>query len=355
VWELYKWTGDIEYIKRYYPVLKDYNRWLYQNRRLENGLFYWEHPYESGIDNSPRFSSRDESDTADMRNLAAVDLSSYLVRQMRCLAEMAGELGREDDAKKFNKRADEVSALINELLWDTESEMYYDLDTMTGELVMVNSIAGLFPLFAGAAPQDRAESLLRHIMNPDEYNTLIPLPSVARNDPSYETDMWRGPVWVNTAYMVIVGMQDYGFRKEAAELAFKLADGVYRTWKDTGRIYEFYDPDRTGIKHLHRKRGNLYKKLTLGDRPRKNFVGWTGLVNNLLIEHIIGLKNYRGSFRLNPYFPEAASGLKMNLNLPADHLEIRVDVKNPGEIFFEIKSEKGEQEFKMSSGESRDL
>lgn len=39
--------------EKFFEPLAAYNRWLYRNRCHENGLFFWEHPYESGIDNSP--------------------------------------------------------------------------------------------------------------------------------------------------------------------------------------------------------------------------------------------------------------------------------------------------------------
>ena len=355
VGELLQWQPDRAYLEKYYPVLKDYNRWLYEHRQLPNGLFFWDHPYESGIDNAPRFSTRNEVVTADMRRLAAIDLSSYLVRQDRALAAMARELGKTDEAKAFDAKANELASLINQYLWDPETQMYYDLDTNTGRLIKVKTVAGLFPLFAGAATTERAKALTQHAMNPAEFNTLIPLPSVSRDDPTYEPDMWRGPVWINTAYLVIVGLEDYGYRKEAAELSWKLVDGVYQTWEQDKKIYEFYDPDRIGIRNLTRKHGNLYKKITLGDKPRPNFVGWTGLVNTLVVEHLIGLKKENGRFRLAPYFPEAAKGFRARLSLPGDSLELKIQVISPSEIVFEVKSAAGEKKFTLASGESREI
>ena len=355
VGELLQWQPDRAYLEKYYPVLKDYNRWLYEHRQLPNGLFFWDHPYESGIDNAPRFSTRNEVVTADMRRLAAIDLASYLVRQDRALAAMARELGKTDEAKTFDAKANELANLINRYLWDPETQMYYDLDTNTGKLIKVKTVAGLFPLFGGAATPERAKALARHAMNPAEFNTLIPLPSVSRDDPTYEPDMWRGPVWINTAYLVIVGLEDYGYRKEAAELTWKLVDGVYQTWEQDKKIYEFYDPDRVGIKRLTRKHGNLYKKLTLGDKPRPNFVGWTGLVNTLVVEHLIGLKKENGRYRLSPYFPEAATGFRARLSLPGDKLEIKIEVASPNQINFEVKSAAGEKKFTLASGDRRDI
>ena len=355
VGELDRQKPDRAYLEKYYPILKDYNRWLYENRRLPGGLFFWDHPYESGIDNSPRFSSRNEAAIADMHHLAAIDLCSYMVRQNRALASMARELGKEDAAAAFEAKAVELAALINRDLWDPETKMYYDLDTNTGQLIKIKTIAGLFPLFAGVPDKNQAAALVARVMDPAEFNTLIPLPSVGRDDPAYEPDMWRGPVWINTAYLVIVGLEDYGYRKEAAELAWKLVDGVYKTWNKPGQIFEFYDPDRTGIAKLHRKRGNLYKKLTLGDKPRPNFVGWSGLVNTLLIEHLIGLREENGRWLLAPNLPPAAQGFQGRLVLPADGIDLKFEVKSAEEIHFQVQSAQQVQSFTLSSGQRQEL
>ncbi len=127
--------------------------------------------------------------------------------------------------------------------------------------------------------------MIDSLTDPNQYNTKIPFPSVARNETIFVKDMWRGPIWINMAYLTIHGMNRYARGDASAMMAKKLVDGVYATWKNEGHFFEFYDPDRTDIKELHRKKGNLWKKLTLGSKPVKDFVGWTGLVNTLVIEY----------------------------------------------------------------------
>jgi glycogen debranching enzyme len=352
VWEDYLWSGDKDFLARSYPVLKDYNRWLYENRRLAGGLFFWAHSYESGIDNSPRFGSADESFMTDMKSLAAVDLNSYMVRQNETLAAMAQELGETEDARHFTSQARELAELINQNLWDPETGYYYDRDMAADKLVKIRTIASLFPLFAGIPDQERAAVVRGHVMNPAEFNTPMPLPSVARDDPNFEKDCWRGPMWTNTAYLVIVGLERYGYDDDAAELSWKLADGIYKTYANTGKLVEFYDPDRFDFKELHRKRGNLYKLLTLGDKPQPNFVGWTGLVNNLVIEHLLGLRKERDKRWLKPSFPEAAAGTVFRLALPGDGVELEVEVRDQGATRGRIVTADGSREFSLAKGEA---
>lgn len=355
VWENYQWSGDKDELRRAYPILVDYNRWLYSERRLDNGLFFWVHSYESGIDNSPRFTSADEFEKKDLTRLAAVDLNSYMVRQNEALADMARALGRQDDAERFQKMADEQRALANEHLWDEDTGLYYDRDMDAGSLLKIKSNASLFPLFAGIPDKERARRVRDHVMDPEEFNTPMPLPSVARDDPAFQKDCWRGPIWINSAYMIVAGMERNGFREEAATLSFKLADGVFKTYENTGKIVEFYDPDRFDFKELNRKKGNLYKQITLSNKPQPNFVGWTGLANTLVIQHLAGYKKEAGKARLEPWFPREAAGAKLVLKLPAENAAVELTVRDDGGARGTVTKDGRSIEFDLAPGESLPL
>ena len=321
---LYLAGHDRAYLAYAYPILKDYNRWLYDNRRLSGGLFFWVHPYESGMDNSPRFANQNVSRTADMKNLAAIDLSSYMALQNAALAAMARELAMPRDEELFTARAEELKKLINDNLWDEADGLYYDRDVKAGKLIRVKSVASLLPLFCAVPDAARAKRLRGHIMDPAEFNTPLPLPSVARNDPAFGKDMWRGPVWINTAYMIVLGLEEYGYRDEAADIAFRIVDNVYRNYRLTGEFYEYYDPDHDGVSELGRK-NSLYKILTHNDKPKPHFVGWDGLVNNLVIERLMGCP--AGGGPCAPNFPPAAGAMAFELGLPGRTEKIRLEIR----------------------------
>jgi hypothetical protein len=308
-----------------YDPLVAFNSWLYRNRQLENGLFAWRHPYESGIDNSPRFSSADESQMIDTRRLAAVDFSAYMVLQNESLAILAERTGRNQEAADFRRKAQDLGERINRLLWSDEAGFYFDRNVDTGQFVTSQTIAGLLPLWSGVPGRDRAERIRDLVMDTEAFNTEIPLPSVARNDPVFAKDMWRGPVWINLAYAVIQGLQRYGFFDEAADLAYRLCDGVFRTFADCRRIYEFYDPDRPGIAELCRKRGNRWKHFTLGNKPVADFAGWSSLVNALVVESLVGYHRDGRRGTLRPLIPRSAAGLTFSLRMPAEGLSVSVE------------------------------
>jgi hypothetical protein len=339
-----EWVGEA------YEPLRAYHYWLFAHRQLPNGLFAWAHPYESGVENAPRFSSRDERRLDDTSNLAAPDLCSYMVLQCEALAEMARLAGKDEQAAAHESEAAGLRGAVNDHLWDEEEGLYFDRDVETGEFVRSRTIASLMPLWAGIPDPPRAKRLVEQVLEPNAFNTVIPLPSVALNDESFERDMWRGPVWVNTAFAVIAGLRRYAFHEAAADLAFRLCDGVFRTFGHTGRFHEFYDPSRIGIGHLHRKRGNRWKRITLGSGPVIDFVGWSGLVNTLVVDMLFGLRRTPEGLSIKPCFPARARGLSFSLNLPLHDLNLDLTVGDGGTVRGTARAPGGEHRFKADFG-----
>jgi hypothetical protein len=348
-------TGDAQqrsWIVEAYEPLRAYHAWLQQHRRLQNGLYAWAHAYESGVENAPRFGDREERRLRDTRRIAAPDLSTYMVLQCEALAAMARELGKRDDAGAFLSEANTIRAAVNAFLWDESEGYYFDRSTIHGHFIRARTIASILPLWAGIPDERRASALIEHILDPGGFNTLIPLPSVAIDDPAFERDMWRGPVWINTAFAVIEGMRRYGFHEQAADFAYRLCDGVFRTYGRTGRFYEFYDPTSYVIRDLYRKRGNRWKAMTLGKKPVIDFVGWTGLVNTLAIEALFGVRLENGRRIMQPRFPRRAVGRTFALSLPLWDTAIRLEVLEEGGVQGRIETAEGMRRVKAKFGET---
>lgn len=335
-----------------YDPLRAYHAWLRRHRRLQNGLYAWAHAYESGVENAPRFGDREERRLRDTRRVAAPDLSAYMVIQCEALAAMARTLGKRDDASAFLDEASIIRGAANAFLWDESEGYYFDRSTVDGHFIRARTIASVLPLWAGIPDARRASALLEHILDPGGFNTLIPLPSVAIDDPAFERDMWRGPVWINTAFAVIEGMRRYNFHEHAADFAYRLCDGIYRTYGRTGRFYEFYDPTSYEIRDLYRKRGNRWKAMTLGKKPVIDFVGWTGLVNTLAIETLFGVRQENGRRIMQPRFPKRAVGRTFALSLPLWETTIRLEVLDGGAVQGRITTADRVRRVKAKFGET---
>lgn len=318
------------FFSQIYEPLTRYNDWLYNHRRLPNGLFYWENSYESGVENSPRFGNRAESDLRDTRMSCAPDFATYVILQNEALARMADTLGKAMDHDQFSEKADRLRKAVREQLYCEEDGVFYDRDLESDTFIRNCSIASILPLWAGIPGREQAAKIKDMLMREDTFNTPIPLPSVSRSDPEFEKDMWRGPVWINTAYGVIQGLLRYGYEREAGALAYKLCRGVYTVFERENQVYEFYDPEDFSTHALNRKKGNLWKAFTLGSGPQKDFVGWSGLVNTLFIEVLLGFTLNEERPQIRPRFPSEMAGMRFTLRRLHSLPELRIRLVDDG-------------------------
>jgi hypothetical protein len=112
------------------------------------------------------------------------------------------------------------------------------------------TIAALAPLALPDLPEEIGRRLVEeHLLNPDRFWTPVPPPSVAIDEPSFsvidhgllgQRRYWRGPTWINSAWLCWLGLVRLGYDEAAAELAQRLAATVA-----AAGLREYYDP-RTG-------------------------------------------------------------------------------------------------------------
>lgn len=240
-WELYEETGDREFLERaYVPLVRFAEFWPEHRDADGDGLCGYgnsvpplQEPldkWESGWDTSPRW------DTG-CANKEAIDLNSWLVIQRDRLAKMARELGKEEEARKWKKSAADLKALVNTKMFDPENGVYYDLYSETDAFSKVLTPASFFPLLAEIPDATRAREMVeRHLL--DETKLWPMLPSVAFDHPAYTPDnYWRGPTWINLAYVVIRGLENYGMDEEADALRARVLEMTYQN----NHLGEYYN------------------------------------------------------------------------------------------------------------------
>ncbi|WP_283703900.1 MGH1-like glycoside hydrolase domain-containing protein [Clostridium perfringens] len=291
VWNVYKETNDIEFLKEMYPKLVDYHNWWYTNRDHDkNGIAEYGgmvHPannsedeiilaaaWESGMDNATRFDKEGfGSDDVGVHvfenkdnngntvgysiNQESVDLNSYLYAEKGFLKSMADILGKTEDSQKYEVEAKNVGEYIRNNMFDKETGFFYDLqinEDGSEKKLLVNrgkGTEGWMPLWAKVATQDEAELVKENMMDPNKFNTYMPLPTASKDNPKFNPNKyWRGPVWMDQALYGIESLQNYGFKDEAETLTKKLFDNAEGLIGD-GPMRENYNPE-TG-QGLHTK------------------------------------------------------------------------------------------------------
>jgi hypothetical protein len=106
--------------------------------------------------------------------------------------------------------------------------------------------AALAPLALPDLPEAIGRRLIEeHLLDPRAFWLPVPPPSVAADDPAFSRSdrllflrrYWRGPTWVNAAWLLWLGLVRLGYDGEAAELARRVTDTVLREG-----LREYYDP-----------------------------------------------------------------------------------------------------------------
>ncbi|WP_157950027.1 amylo-alpha-1,6-glucosidase [Vallitalea okinawensis] len=245
IFELYQFTDKKNILEETYDQLKKYLHWNMEKRDSnKNNLFEWliENDDkcrcgESGMDNSPRFD--------DVTLMECIDFSCFMAKEANTMAKIAGVLGLEDDQQYWTELFNSIKEAVNKHLWDEEDHFYYDKIIADGQFKKVKAVSSFLPLFAGVCEPPHAEWLVKHLEDVNEFNTTFPIPSISLDDPTFGTDMWRGPVWINYNYMIIKGLKDYGYNKLADEILKKTIEIMTQWYLHDGVIYEFYDSTNT--------------------------------------------------------------------------------------------------------------
>lgn len=269
--EHFRLSGDrLRLSEVWEPLVRNY-RALQKYLRQGNGLYITDW---ASMDNSPRNPYLDRGGTG-------IDISAEMVLFARNMAEIAGVLGREEERRSYLQEADELSILINRLMWDKDKKFYFDL-TLDGTKAPVKTVAAFWTLLAGVASKAQAEALAAELRNPETFGRLHPVPTCAANEPGYlkQGGYWRGAVWAPTDTMVIRGLERYGYDDLAREIALKHLEAVAEVYRKTGTIWENYAPDSIEP-----------GRLETGELVKGDFVGWSGIGPILyLLEYGLGLK-----------------------------------------------------------------
>ena len=289
-------ASSLAFVREVYPALLAWHRWFHRERDPQGeGLVCVIHPWESGLDNSPRWDAALERmdmsrvpeytrrDTVHVnaaerptntdydRFMILVDLfrsarydqaailarSPYLIQDtllnavlyradsdLRALAGLIGEPTDELDGWQA-----QMAAAFARKLWDADAGLYLDYDLRAQERIAANTIATFIPLYAGIPDAVTAGRLVtEHLANPAEYAsggdpaTVVGVPTTPKNSPVFDPRRyWRGPVWVNTNWLVIQGLGGYGYSDLAATIRRHTLDLVAGAG-----FREYFDPRNGG-------------------------------------------------------------------------------------------------------------
>lgn len=279
------------FLEELYPRLEAQHRHLITARDpFDRGLATLVHPWESGLDNSPVWEDLIEMleipdgaipayDRRDLVNAnpddrptdSAYDRFVFLAATYRqvgyddtriakvspfltigplfnaiflwsclALAEIASELG--GDGGPHRAMADGLRSAMQRQLWDPERQRFFSRNLRTDRLMEESTIISFMPLLDPELPAAQVEAIVGDLRSPSFHpiegddHFLVPSSDLRSRlfDPRR---YWRGPVWINTDWLLAIGLRQHGHDDLAEEIEEDMLELTTRSG-----FHEYFDP-----------------------------------------------------------------------------------------------------------------
>ncbi|HEX6457464.1 MAG TPA: hypothetical protein VF032_00990 [Thermoleophilaceae bacterium] len=236
------------------PGIVAHQDWVERERDLEgDGLLWVLQPDETGLDASPQF------DPVWGNRAHGLPLFPLLVRRNR---RLAFDIRRVRDAggpilcgtmtnvlhglSRLALGRESITPALVDRLWDERAGLFRDeaWPSVSGHVPV--TWAALSPLALPDLPEAIGRRLVEeHLLDDERFWLPVPVPSVAADEPIFSRKdtflglrrYWRGPTWINSAWLLWMGLLRLGYRDRADELVGRLAPVIEREG-----LREYYDP-----------------------------------------------------------------------------------------------------------------
>ncbi len=236
-------------------IVRHHERVEHERALDDDGLLWLIQPDESGLDASPKFDSafgwrcaglpgfpllvrRNRRLGFDIRRIVAAGgpvVCGTATNVLHGLSRLA--LGRPSITPRLVERLyDERRGLFRQVVRESSGTSHKTVVTW----------AALSPLALPDLPESIGRRMVEeHLLNPDRFWLPVPPPSVSAEETGFSRHdhflflrrYWRGPTWINTAWLVWLGLARLGYEDQAADLAKRVASAVV-----AAGLREYYDP-----------------------------------------------------------------------------------------------------------------
>jgi hypothetical protein len=244
--------------------LRLHYEWLHHARDPDgDGLLTIIHPDESGLDDSPKYDevfgwmrhdrvgffwlieryrrlSYDAGAIAERyeEHVEDVLVNVFYALSLRALARLDPE-----HAELHLGRAQRTERALLERCYDERTGLFYDLAGSHERPVRVSTWSSLAPLALPDLPDDVRRRLVEeHLLHSRRYRAAYGIPSVSQEEPEFNPGFarwrcWRGPSWMNTAWLLLPEMRQLGYEDDAERVLAGLVQAVSRHG-----FREYYNP-----------------------------------------------------------------------------------------------------------------
>jgi len=285
--QMFRRTGDVNWLQRLYPRAAEYIRWWLNYRRDGEGWEIYGCSWESGQDMSSRFGPQQTGGTI-IEHVHPVDLQASMALSALLLARWATLLARHaltmdgqgmetvSGQGKNNFAADAAwwqdvandFTIKSRLMW--REGWFRDYDSVAREWSTQQDAMHLAPVFCGVASREHVEQLRPFLAQP-------PLHS----------NGWAPLSWPPVVMTLVGAASAAQMLLDAAELAYRYIDSSYRSI-DSRQLDE--DGGLPGVTREYRKTVQVGKwGETMYANAGIEGYGWGALSIHLLIRHVLGI------------------------------------------------------------------
>ena len=186
---------------------------------------------ESGFDVSFRFGPFG----AATHHYAPVCLNSLLYKTEKDLEQISVWLGHGDDAKKWNKRAEERKKLVTRYLWNPQQGLFFDYNFVREKMSNYKYASVFYPLWAGLATPEQAKAVAGNLK-------IFERPGGIPMSTQETGTQWDLPYgWGNIEMVAIDGLRRYGYNADADRVSYEFLSTVAENFRRDGNIREKYN------------------------------------------------------------------------------------------------------------------
>lgn len=192
---------------------------------------------ESGWD----FSSRWFLDPLDIKtihtaDIIPVDLNSLLYHLELTIADAYKASFNLVQAHAFRKKAKARQQAIDEYAWNERTGFYNDYNFHHSTFTTIESLAGVFPLFVGAASQEQADKVA-NVLRKDFLRSGGLVTTNIENG-----QQWDAPNgWAPLQWVAIEGLRNYGHTDLADEIAKRWTELNEKVYTEAHKFVEKYN------------------------------------------------------------------------------------------------------------------
>ncbi len=226
-------TGDLRSLRKWYPRLVKYYRYLNESR--DNGflgLHLWAiiASFDTGLDTTSAFQKVTYGEDGERENFCYPAIfASERCRFEQSMANIASVLQNMDDGF-WNQESEITRGAMNHYLWDEKKHWYgvlhenRSLDTRVG-------VDGLFPFAYALVDKERAMLAKTNFLKLiGDFGVF----TVAPDEPAFEEETyWRGPAWSKSCSLAMATARNY-----YPKLLASIKDGLIRFLLEYPNVWE---------------------------------------------------------------------------------------------------------------------